>query len=93
MGLLTYDLLKTIKYAFFVILLIFDQKSAIFGSFYQFSISDGVITEFVLLTDERSLKCNKFGLSFKLLGRVSYNGNDNLYPNFDQSDMEKIAQK
>ena len=72
-----------------MILLIFDRKSAIFGSFYQFSISDGVITEFVLLTDERSLKYNKFGLSFKLLGRVVTMETTIYTPICDQFDMEK----
>ena len=58
------------KVCFFVIFLNFDQKSAIFGCFYPFSISDGVITQLMLLISVRTWIYNKFGQSFKLLGRV-----------------------
>ena len=53
-----------------MIFLIFDQKSVIFGCFYPFSISDGVVTQLILLINKRTLIYNKFGQSFKLLGRV-----------------------
>ena len=53
-----------------MIFLNFDQKSVIFGCFYPFSISDGVITQLMLLISIRTWIYNKFGQSFKLLGRV-----------------------
>ena len=53
-----------------MISLIFDQKSVIFGCFYPFSISDGVITELALLINARTLIFDKFGLSLKFLGKV-----------------------
>ena len=58
------------KVCFFVIFLIFDQKSVIFGCFYPFSISDGVIIQLMLLINIRTWIYNKFGQSFELLGRV-----------------------
>ena len=50
--------------------LIFDQKSVIFGCFYPFSISDGVVTQSMLLINIRTWIYNQFGQSLKLLGRV-----------------------